>query len=142
METTQTTHEANRWTPLTDAVTQARELRGRAERLVEDTAATLRAQSEAALHAAQTRSEATVKRVRENLADAQRVALAQADQLSRLPELLRKQIAVLDQTWTTAIERTAQRLQIATHSDLDGLTRKVATLERKLSELTRSTQAA
>ncbi len=142
METTETTTKTNGWAPMSDAVERARELQGRAERLVEDTARTLRSQSEAAIQNVQARSEATVKIVRDNFATAQKAVESQADQFSRLLDLFRQQIDLLEENWKAIVERTAQRLEIATHGDLENLKRKVTTLERKLSELTHSTHAA
>lgn len=136
--------ENTMWSPLSDALDQARELPGKAQRLARETAEEVRTRSEAALKDARRRSERTLRLVRENIETAQKRIEKQTDRLGlgALSEIARKQLSEIEEQLRQGVERAAKALQIATEHDLDALRRKVTALEKRVSELSRESAAA
>ena len=114
----------------------------RAQKIARQTADEVRNRSEAALHAAQQRSERTLKVVRKNFATAQKAIEDQTDQLAKLVETVRRQLRPVEEQIQGGIERIAKSLSIATESDLDSLRRKLTSLEKRVAELAKESRAA
>ncbi|MBM4269248.1 MAG: hypothetical protein FJ144_22015 [Deltaproteobacteria bacterium] len=127
-----------------------RDLNRQAQRFARDTADEVRNRSEAALKDARKRSEKTLRLVRDNFETAQkrlekqtdRLGLGKLPELTKLPELAKKQLSEIEEQLRQGVEWAAKALQIATEHDLDALRRKVAALEKRVSELTRESAAA
>lgn len=136
--------ENTMWAPLSDALEQARDLNRQAQRFARDTADEVRTRSEAALKVARRRSERTLRLVRDNIETAQKRLEKQTDSLglAKLTDLARKQLSEIEEQLRQGVERAAKALQIATDHDLDALRRKVAALEKRVSELSRESAAA
>jgi len=132
------------WSPLSDALEQARELNRQARRFARDTADEVVNRSEEALKVARKRSERTLRLVRENIETAQKRIETQTDQLGlgKLPEMARKQLSDLEEQLRQGVERAAKALQIATDRDLEALRRKLTALEKRVNELSRESAAA
>jgi archaellum component FlaC len=137
-----TASETNLWAPLNEAVDQAKQLNKRAQKIAKQTADEVRSRSEAAIHAAQQRSERTLKLVRKNFAHAQKAIEDQTDQLAKLLESVRRQLKPVEEQLQKGVERLAHSLNIATESDLDALRRKFASLEKRVAELAKESRAA
>ena len=134
------------WAPLNDAVEQASEkakdLNKQARKLAQQTADELRSRSEAAIAAAQERSQRTVKLVRKNLTTAQKALEGQANQLTRFVDSARRQLRPLEDELRRGVERVARGLNIALEDDVDALRRRIASLEKRVGEIARESKAA
>ncbi|HZR84343.1 MAG TPA: hypothetical protein VFD92_24815 [Candidatus Binatia bacterium] len=139
-------HEQSFWAPFTGAVEQASErakdLNKQARKIARRTADELRSRSEAAIQAAQHRSERTLKIVRKNLTNAQKALDVQSDQLTRLIESARRQLGPLENELRRRFEAVARGLNLALDEDVEALRRKIASLEKRVSEIARESKAA
>lgn len=160
--------EPSFWSPINDAVVQAREqakdLNRHAKKLARRTAEELRSRSEtvltaaqerseavitaaqkrseAVLNAAQKRSESTLEVVQRNVASAQKAFEERGDQLARLLDAVRRQLRPIETRLRKGTEQLARGLNLAVESDVDALRRRVHTLEKRLGELTQESKAA
>jgi vacuolar-type H+-ATPase subunit H len=130
------------WTPIDDAVEQARDLNKRARKLARETASEVRSRSEAALKSARKQSEETAKLVRKNIEAAQKAIDEQRDQLGKLPEVARDRLRAIEEGVRKGVERLAGAFNLVTEREFDGLRRKVSQLERRLGEVERHSRAA
>jgi len=130
------------WTPLQDAVTQARSLDRRARKLARETADDLYSRSEALLTSAQKQSAKTAKSVRKNLETALETIESRTVRFSDAPEWARKQLDDARKRLNDAetqvlkgVETIARSLHLAVDRDVDALRRKLNQLEKRLGEL-------
>lgn len=131
------------WTaPIDEAVEQARQLNKKAQRLAREAAIEVRTRSQAAIEAARKQSEEAARLVRKNLENAQQAIEEQRAQIGKLPEVARDQMRGLEERVRKGIESVAQRLNLVTDREFDGLRRKVSQLERRLGEVERHSRAA
>lgn len=130
------------WTPLQDAVTQARTLDKRARKLARETADELYNRSEALLTTAQKQSAKTVKSVRKNLESALETIESRTVRFSEVPDWARKQLDEARKQLSDAetqllkgVETVARGLHLAVDKDVDALKRKLHQLEKRVGEL-------
>lgn len=141
--------ETSLWTPLQDAVAQARSLDKQARKIAKQTADELYHRSEALLTQAQKRSAKTVKTVRKNVEAALETLESRTVRFSDVPEWARKQLDEARKQLTEAetqlrkgVEVVARGLHLATDKDVDGLRRKLSHLEKRVNELAGESKAA
>ena len=142
--------ETTLWTPLQDAVSQARSLDKRARKLARQTADEIYTRSEALLTSAQKRSAKTVKSVRKNLESALETIEARTVRFSEVPDWTRKQLddarkqlAEAETQLRKGVETIARGLHLAVEKDVDALRRKLNQLEKRVAELSdRESKAA
>ena len=137
------------WTPLQDAVAQARTLDKQARKIAKQTADELYSRSEALLTQAQKRSAKTVKTVRKNVEAALETIESRTVRFSDVPEWTRKQLDEARKQLSDAevqlrkgVETVARSLHLATDKDVDGLRRKLSHLEKRVNELAGESKAA
>jgi hypothetical protein len=130
------------WTPLQEAVTQARSLDKRARKLARETADELYTRSEALFTSAQKQSARTVKSVRKNFETALETIESRTVRFSDVPEWARKQIDEARKQLNDAetqllkgVETVARGLHLAVDRDVDALRRKLNQLEKRVGEL-------
>lgn len=134
--------ETSVWTPLQDAVAQARTLDKRARKIAQQTADELYSRSEALLTQAQKRSAKTVKAVRKNVEAALETIESRTVRLSDVPDWTRKQLSEAESQLRKGVEVVARGLHIALDKDVDGLRRKLSHLEKRVNELSGESKAA
>jgi uncharacterized FlaG/YvyC family protein len=141
--------ETSVWTPLQDAVAQARSLDKQARKIAKQTADELYSRSEALLTQAQKRSAKTVKTVRKNVEAAIETIESRTVRFADVPEWAlkqvdeaRKQLADAETQLRKSVEVVARGLHIALDKDVDGLRRKLASLEKRVNELAGESKAA
>lgn len=142
-------NETSMWTPLQDAVAQARTLDKRARKIAQETADELYSRSEALLAQAQKRSAKTVKTVRRNVAAVLETIETRTIRLSGVPDWARQQLdAARDQMneaetqLRRGVEVVARGLHIALDKDVDTLRRKLSQLEKRVHDLSGESKAA
>lgn len=134
--------QSTMWTPLQDAVTQARTLDKRARKIARETADELYTRSEALLTTAQKQSAKTVKSVRKNLETALETIESRTVRFSEVPDWARKQLDEARKQLSDAeaqllkgVETVARGLHLAVDKDVDALKRKLHQLEKRVGEL-------
>jgi uncharacterized phage infection (PIP) family protein YhgE len=134
--------QSTMWTPLQDAVTQARTLDKRARKIARETADELYSRSEALLTTAQKQSAKTVKSVRKNLETALETIESRTVRFSEVPDWARKQLDEARKQLSDAeaqllkgVETVARGLHLAVDKDVDALKRKLHQLEKRVGEL-------
>lgn len=134
--------QSTMWTPLQDAVTQARTLDKRARKIARETADELYNRSEALLTTAQKQSAKTVKSVRKNLETALETIESRTVRFSEVPDWARKQLDEARKQLSDAeaqllkgVETVARGLHLAVDKDVDALKRKLHQLEKRVGEL-------
>ena len=130
------------WTPLQDAVAQARTLDKQARKIAKQTADELYSRSEALLTQAQKRSAKTVKAVRKNVEAALETIESRTVRLSDVPDWTRKQLSEAESQLRKGVEVVARGLHIALDKDVDSLRRKLSHLEKRVNELSGESKAA
>jgi polyhydroxyalkanoate synthesis regulator phasin len=131
------------WTPINHAFDRAKNINKEAQKIARKTVAEVRERSEAALTAAQKRlPEGTVQDVRKRLVAARKSFEKQADQITQVIEEARKQVRPLEEQLLRGVESVARSLNLAVERDVDALRRKVSTLEKRVNEIVRETEAA
>jgi len=130
------------WTPLQDAVSQARGLDKRARKLARETADDIYTRSEALLAAAQKQSARTVTSVRKNLEAALETVESRTVRFSEVPDWARKQISDAESQLRRGVETIARGLHLAVDRDVDALRRKLHQLEKRVGELAGESKAA
>lgn len=130
------------WTPLQDAVSQARSLDKQARKLARETADDLYSRSEALFSSAQKRSAKTVTSVRKNIETALETIEARTVRFSDVPDWARKQLDDARKQLSEAeaqlfkgVETIARGLHLAVEKDVDSLRRKLHQLEKRIGEI-------
>ena len=134
--------ETSLWTPLQDAVAQARTLDKRARKIAKQTADEFYSRSEALLTQAQKRSAKAVKTVQKNVEAALETLESRTVRLSDVPDWARKQLTEAETQLRKGVEEVARSLHIALDKDVDGLRRKLSHLEKRVNELAGESKAA
>jgi hypothetical protein len=130
------------WTPLRDAVAQARTLDKQARKIAKQTADELYSRSEALLTQAQKRSAKTVKTVRKNVEAALETIESRTVRIADVRDWARKQLNEAETQLRNGVEVVARGLHIALDKDVDALRRKVSHLEKRVTELSGESKAA
>jgi polyhydroxyalkanoate synthesis regulator phasin len=134
--------ETSVWTPLRDAVAQARTLDKQARKIAKQTADELYSRSEALLTQAQKRSAKTVKTVRKNVEAALETIESRTVRIADVRDWARKQLNEAETQLRNGVEVVARGLHIALDKDVDALRRKVSHLEKRVTELSGESKAA